>query len=904
MPRALLFPEELPRPCSSWWPQAYNHAFLVLPDFLFSFVQMPLRKLSLSLDLGLFTAAMGAGAPAGFPASGNGLWYSAPGAIWSRDYLPVGNGFLAAMTPGGAAQEITQLNIESLWAGGPFQDPSYNGGNKQPSEQAAMASAMQGYRDAIFASPTGDIDNISSLATDPGAYGSYIGAGYLVSTLNVTGTVSNYARWLDLDQGIARVSWTQAGSAFTRELFCSHPTQACTQHIGVSTPNTTLPALTFAFSSALESNLPTPNITCLDAHTLRVRGTAGTPGMLYEFLARARTTTTGSKNNTVSCITIPVTSGAPPNATLVLPRFSASEAWLSWTAGTEFSQDAGDAAHGFAFRGPDPHAAVLASLTAPGVDTAAYSAMRGAHVRDVEKAYGGFALDLGQQAEVGKATETRALLGAYEVDTGNVYLEVRAFLSVRYELRMDVLQWLMFNYGRYLLASSARGALPANLQGKWALDTGTPWSGDYHSNINIQMNYWSAEMSNLDVTASLFTYFEKNWAPRGAQTAQVLYNISRGWVTHNEMNIFGHTGMKAGDSSGAEWANYPESAVWMMLHVWDHFDYTNDVAWWKAQGWPLLKGVASFHLDKLIPDLRFNDGTLVVSPCNSPEQIHITLGCAHAQQLIWMMFNAVEKGFSASGDADTAFLDEVRTKRDAMDKGLRIGSWGQLQEWKVDQDLPNDTHRHLSHLIGLYPGYAIPSYDPAVQGGLLVNGSRANYTKAQVVDATTTSLIHRGNGTGPDADSGWEKMWRAAAWAQLQNATEFYHELTYGIFENFGANLFSLYDPFDAIDANLGLPGAVLNALLQAPDVPSLTTPLVVTLLPALPSKWSTGSIKGARVRGGMTVNLQWAAGKPTGASFRADKSGVSRPVKVVFGGKVVSSFTTSSGLSKTITAF
>ncbi|KAJ6489151.1 glycosyl hydrolase family 65, N-terminal domain-containing protein [Mycena vitilis] len=429
------------------------------------------------------------------------------------------------MTPGGAAQEITQLNIESLWAGGPFQDPSYNGGNKQPSEQAAMASAMQGYRDAIFASPTGDIDNISSLATDPGAYGSYIGAGYLVSTLNVTGTVSNYARWLDLDQGIARVSWTQAGSAFTRELFCSHPTQACTQHIGVSTPNTTLPALTFAFASALESNLPTPNITCLDAHTLRVRGTAGTPGMLYEFLARARTTG-GS-----------VTSGAPPNATLVVPRSSASEAWLSWTAGTEFDQDAGDAAHGFAFR-------------------ARRLQYGGAHVADVEKAYGGFALDLGQQAEVGKATETRALLGAYEVDTGNVYLEVRAFLSVRYELRMDVLQWLMFNYGRYLLASSARGALPANLQGKWALDTGTPWSGG-------------------------------------------------------------------------------------------------------------------------------------------------------------------------------AFI----------------------------------------------------------------------------------------------------------------------------------------------IDANLGLPGAVLNALLQAPDVPSLTTPLVVTLLPALPSKWSTGSIKGARVRGGMTVNLQWATGKPTGASFRAAKS-------------------------------
>lgn len=123
------------------------------------------------------------------------------------------------------------------------------------------------------------------------------------------------------------------------------------------------------------------------------------------------------------------------------------------------------------------------------------------------------------------------------------------------------------------------------------------------------------------------------------------------------MNIFGHTGMKLGSGTFAQWANYPESAVWMMIHVWDHFDHTNDVTWWKCQGWPLIKGVASFHLDKLIPDLYFNDSTLVVTPCNSPEQTPITFGCAHAQQLIWQLLNAVEKGFAASGDTDVVFLD-------------------------------------------------------------------------------------------------------------------------------------------------------------------------------------------------------------------------------------------------------
>jgi len=146
--------------------------------------------------------------------------------------------------------------------------------------------------------------------------------------------------------------------------------------------------------------------------------------------------------------------------------------------------------------------------------------------------------------------------------------------------------------------------------------------------------------------------------------------------------------------------------------------------------------------------------------------------------LIWQLLNAIEKGFEASGDTDTDFLKEILDTRAKLDKGIHIGSWGQLQEWKFDQDSPSDTHRHLSHLIGLYPGYAIAGYEPALQGPVVVNGSRTTYTKEQVIHAATRSLVHRGNGTGPDADSGWEKAWRAAAYAQLGDADTFYHELT------------------------------------------------------------------------------------------------------------------------------
>ncbi|KAH9475953.1 putative alpha-fucosidase A [Psilocybe cubensis] len=773
------------------------------------------------------------------------------------------------MIPGGTVQETTQLNIESLWSGGPFADPLYNGGNKQP--------------------PTGDIDDIEGLTTDAGQYGSYAGAGHLLTTLNINGSISGYNRWLDLDKALARTSWTQNGHNILRTTFCSNPTKACVQHMQTDVP--TLPDLTFSFTVDLEPGLPAPNITCLSPSSLLVSGLVShsPPGMAYALIFNAYT---ASSKAVFQCVQQPVASGNLPNATLHIFSHNGSantEAWIVWTGDTEYDMNAGDAAHNFSFRGESPVTKLLSSRSPESFSD--YNALLKQHIGDIYNIlHRPFALDLGQVPDLDSPTDI--IKDRYSINgpPSNAYLD-----------------WLTFNYGRYLLASSSRGALPANLQGKWANGIGNPWSADYHSNINIQMNYWLAEMTGLsELTIPLFNYFEKTWVPRGAETAQVLYNISRGWVTHNEMNIFGHTGMKGGGNT-AQWANYPESAVWMMLHVWDHFDHTNDVAWWKSQGWPLIKGVASFHLDKLIPDEYFNDNTLVVNPCNSPEQVPITLGCAHAQQIIWQLFNAVEKGFNASGDPDIKFLADVKAARSKMDKGIKIGSWGQLQEWKIEKDSPSDTHRHLSHLIGLYPGYAIANFDPSpsVQG----NGAAKNYQKNEVLAAATVSLAHRGNGTGSDADSGWEKAWRAAAWAQLSNSSMFYQELSFALHENFGANLFSLYDPADddpvfQIDANFGFPAA--NALLQAPDVASITTPLVITILPALPAQWPSGSIRGARVRGGITVDIQWNKGRPTSVTLQVDslKNLKHRPVHVVYKKHVLASFTAIPGLKKVLSGF
>ncbi|KAG9125867.1 hypothetical protein FRC07_005832 [Ceratobasidium sp. 392] len=411
-------------------------------------------------------------------------------------------------------------------------------------------------------------------------------------------------------------------------------------------------------------------------------------------------------------------------------------------------------------------------------------------------------------------------------------------------------------------------------------------------------------MTNLKVTSSLWDYMAKTWAPRGAETAKTLYNITRGWVVHNEMNIFGHTGMKAFEPyNSAEWADYPEAAAWMMIHVYDHFDYTNDVAWWRAQGWPLLKSIASFWLDHLVEDRYFKDGTFVTAPCNSPEQSIITLGCSHSQQLVWQLFESVEKGFSASGDTDKAFLAAVQAKKFKLDKGIKVGSFGQLQEWKVEFDSPTNLHRHLSHLIGLYPGYVLANFKPPTGR----NQGLPQLTREQVLKAAEVSLISRGDGTGPDGDAGWEKVWRAACWAQLQNSTRFYHQLTYAIELNFGLNLWSLYnpyaeDPIFQIDANFGYPAAVLNALVQAPDTSSLSDALVVTILPALPAAWANGSIVGARIRGGLTLDFTWANGKPVRASIQVDAViRQARQVQVWYGGKPVATFSASAGLKRAL---
>lgn len=316
----------------------------------------------------------------------------------------------------------------------------------------------------------------------------------------------------------------------------------------------------------------------------------------------------------------------------------------------------------------------------------------------------------------------------------------------------------------------------------------------------------------------------------------------------------------------------------MVQHVWNNFDYTQNATWLESQGYPLIKGVAEFWLSQLQGDTFTNDGSLVVNPCNSPEHGPTTFGCAHYQQEIHHVFEAVLSSAAVVSEPDAAFLDAVEASLGRLDKGLHLTDWGGIKEWKLPDSYGYDvenTHRHLSHLTGWYPGYAVASFQ---QG----------YANATVRSAVAATLVARGNGTAADADAGWAKVWRAACWARLHEAAKAYELLRYAIDVNFAANGFSMYAaesaPFQ-IDANFGLAGAILSMLVV--DLPlsyragaggaaGVATTRTVVLGPAIPERWKGGSVKGLRIRGGGSVDFSWDdAGVVTEATLTNSRTSV-----------------------------
>ncbi|WP_329073165.1 glycoside hydrolase family 95 protein [Streptomyces sp. NBC_01429] len=716
------------------------------------------------------------------------LWYRTPATDWERESLPIGSGALGAGVFGTLPTERLTLNEKSLWTGGPGATGGYDHGDGTAPRPGALASVQR------------RIDAEGALAPDTVAaelgrprrgYGAYQVLGDL--ELAVPGAPSapdaSYRRSLDIASALAAVTYTHQGTTHTREFFASHPASVIAGRFSADRPGQV--GLTLRYTS------PRADFTATAAgDRLTVRGALQDNGLRFE--TQIRVTADGGT----------VTAGADGTLTVS----GADSARFVLAAGTDYADTYPH------YRGEDPHRAVTAAVDA--ALARPHDALRADHVRDHRALFDRVRLDIGQSPAEPPGLPTDESLSGY---TGGESAADRA------------LEALLFQYGRYLLIASSRpGSLPANLQGVWNNDTAPPWSADYHTNINLQMNYWPAEVTNLaETTAPYDRYIESLRAP-GRHSARALFG-TEGWVVHNETNPYGFTGVH--DWATAFW--FPEAAAWLTQQLYDHYRFSGSTGYLRTTAYPVMKEAAEFWLANLRTDPR--DGQLVVTPSYSPEHGDFTAGASMAQQIVHDLFTNTLEAATALGD-EPAFRTRLRTALDRLDPGLRVGSWGQLQEWKADLDSPADDHRHLSHLFALHPGRRIEA------------GSA-------LAEAAEVSLTARGDG-----GTGWSKAWKINFWARLRDGDHAHTMLAELLTHSTLPNLWDTHPPFQ-LDGNFGATAGIAEMLVQSQHGP-------IEILPALPAHWPRGRVTGLRARGGATLDIAWQDGRATRLTLRAGRTG------------------------------
>ena len=779
------------------------------------------------------------------------LWYTSPADItkyyegWQEKSLPIGNGGIGGTVFGGITRERIQLNDKSLWSGGPSTSrPNYNGGNlENKGNNGSTMTQIHNYfangQDSSAISLANS--NLVGLSDDAGTngYGYYLSWGNMyIDFKNVSSNsdVTNYTRDLDLNTAIAGVNYDKGSTHYSRENFTSYPDNVIVTHITadgsekISLDVSVEPDNTSggAANSIGENGYKRTWDTTVSDGRISINGQLTDNQMKFSSQTQVITDNAGTVTDGDGKVSV---SGA-------------SEVTIITSMGTDYKDEYPSYRTG-------ETASELTNRVKWYVDQAevkTYEELKADHVSDYQNIFNRVDLDLGQTVST-KTTD--ALLSAYKAGTAS-------------EAERRQLEVMLFQYGRFMTIESSRETrtdgngyvretLPSNLQGLWVGANNSPWHSDYHMNVNLQMNYWPTYSTNMAECAEpLVDYVDALRAP-GRVTAAIYAGVSsadgeeNGFMAHTQNNPFGWT--CPGWSFSWGWS--PAAVPWILQNCWSYYEYTGDTSYLRDNIYPMMKEEAKLYDQMLVRD---SDGKLVSSPAYSPEHGPVTSGNTYEQTLIWQLYEDTIKAAEILG-TDSDLVATWKANQADLKGPIEVGDSGQIKEWYTETTFNHNAsgatlgegynHRHMSHLLGLFPGDLITE------------------DNAEWFAAAKVSMQNR-----TDESTGWGMAQRINSWARLGDGNKAYQIIKNLFNGGIYANLFDYHAPrYFQIDGNFGYTSGVAEMLLQS-------NAGYINLLPAVPDDWADGSVDGLVAQGNFEVSMDWADGNVTTATILSKNGG------------------------------
>ncbi|HKJ80205.1 MAG TPA: glycoside hydrolase family 95 protein [Prolixibacteraceae bacterium] len=750
------------------------------------------------------------------------LWYDKPATEWTQA-LPIGNGRLGAMVYGQTEKEIIQFNEETLWTG-------------QPHDYANKGAyrSLNNLRKLLWAGKQEQAHDLANkrFMSQPFGQQAYQPFGDVLLEFPGHENAENYRRELDLERAVSTVLYEVDGVSYKREVFASYPAQAIIFQLQASKKK--------KLNFKVGMNSPHEN------YSVSVEGNevilTGKANNYPKEVGRDGEPYPESKLNFEARLKILHDGGGIVQDKNTIEVVGARKATLLLVAATNFVHFNDITANPTQRCNDD-----LAKL-----EGKSYSDLKSEHVRDYQELFNRVEIDLDDHEESLRPTNER--------------------LDSFYQDEDPCLVSLLYQYGRYLLISSSRpGTQPANLQGIWNDKLAPPWDSKYTININTEMNYWPAEITNLSECALPLFQMVEDLAQTGQYVAKTHYNLE-GWVTHHNTDLW----RGAAPINNSNHGIWPTGGAWLSQHLWWHYQFSGDETFLKNRAYPVLKEASRFFASYLVPHPE-NPEWLVSGPSNSPENGGLVMGPTMDHQIIRELFSNTIEAAQILG-VDSAFVQTLTEKRSRIAPN-QIGQYGQLQEWLEDSDDPGNEHRHVSHLWGLHPGSEIhPLVTP------------------ELAEACKVTLAHRGDG-----GTGWSRAWKINFWARLLNGDHAFLLLKNLMvpsrseatnYEDKGGlymNLFDAHPPFQ-IDGNFGATSGITEMLLQS-HLRNQDGEFYLDILPALPTALAKGKISGLKARGGFEVGIDWNEGQLLSVKI---KSVLGNKMNLRYKGEVIARETTA----------